>query len=83
MSGAGSRSDMKVIEASRNPSVKELCNKILKLIDTKVNKGVKNKINQIKSLEEFGEKSNVDPEKLRELSYKLDALINSIIKLEA
>ena len=75
---------MKVIEAKgRSPSVKEVCNKILKLIDTKVNKGVKNKINQIKSIEEFGEKSKADPKQLQEISYKLDELINSIIKLEA
>lgn len=76
----------KIIEAvevneSGNKQIQKQCDLILKMID-EANKGVKNKISQIKSLDTSGEDHNVTVGDLDDIRGDLDTFITNVMKLK-
>lgn len=76
----------KIIEAvevneSGNKQIQKQCDLILKMID-EANKGVKNKISQIKSLDASGEDHNVTVGDLDDIRGDLDTFITNVMKLK-
>ena len=76
----------KIIEAvevneSGNKQIQKQCDLILKMID-EANKGVKNKISQIKSLDASGEDYKVTVGDLDDIRGDLDTFITNVMKLK-
>lgn len=76
----------KIIEAvevneSGNKQIQKQCDLILKMID-EANRGVKNKISQIKSLDASGEDHKVTVGDLDDIRGDLDTFITNVMKLK-
>ena len=69
------------INESKDKSLLRECTKLIRLMDT-MNKTAHTKVDQIKSLVEFGEEVKVSTGDILDITRKLDALFAKIVELK-